>query len=78
MEVGGGYRGAKDVKIVVKSSERTGTLRSISLFLLAHVLADHLPKAAFRFPPELFIVRGLLANHDSSATITGVEPHGRG
>ncbi len=73
-----GYRGVKVVKIVVKISERTRTLSSAPLLLLAHVFADHLPEAAFSFFPELFIVRGLLADHASSATITGIEPHGGG
>lgn len=53
-------------------------LSSTRLLLLAHVFADHLSEPAFSLFPELFVVRGLLADYKSSATVTGVEPHGGG
>ena len=54
------------------------SLASTLLLLLAHVFADHFLEAAFNFFPELFVVRGLLADYKSSAAVTGVEPYGTG
>jgi hypothetical protein len=49
-----------------------------SLLLLAHVIVDHLSESAFSLFPELFVVRGFFADHEPSATITGVKPYGGG
>src|ERR1700682_4030670 len=63
---------------VVSSVSLGSEAESLFLFLLADVFADHFPEPAFSLFPELLVMRSLLADYESSATVTGIEPHGGG
>lgn len=46
----------------------------LSLHLAADVLADQVDEAALRALAKLIVMRGLLAHHEASAMVAGVEP----